>query len=167
MSLKKLLLLWALPLLAAGFLTAQEITGTITGVVTDQTGAVLPGAAISARSVGQGFTKEAVASGSGAYTLPFLPVGEYEVTFSLSGFQTFVAKGIRLHVNDRLTVSAAMKVEGQQETVEVTAAAQLIQPTPAVQSLMGPTQVQELPLNNRNFVTTLMMPPPLRGHSAL
>ena len=159
MSRKKLLFLVAIPLLAAGPAVTQEITGTITGVVTDQTGAVLPGSAITARSVGQGFTKEAVASGSGAYTLPFLPVGEYEVTFTLSGFQTYVAKGIRIHVNDRLTVSAALRVEGQQETVEVTAAAQLIQPTPSVQNLMGPTQVQELPLNNRNFVQLATLVP--------
>jgi hypothetical protein len=146
-------------LLAAGAALGQEITGTITGVVSDETGAVLPGAAVTAKSVGQGFTKEAVASGSGVYTLPFLPIGEYEITFNLSGFQTHVAKGIRLHVNDRLTVNASLKVEGQQETVEVTAASQLIQPTPAVQSLMGPTQVQELPLNNRNFVQLATLVP--------
>jgi hypothetical protein len=156
---RRLRSLFAIPLLLVGSVHAQEITGTITGVVTDQTGAVLPGAAITARSLGQGFIKEAVASGSGAYTLPFLPVGEYEVTFAIAGFQTHVARSVRVHVNDRITLSAALKVEGQQETVEVTAAAQLIQPTPAVQNLMGPTQVQELPLNNRNFVQLATLVP--------
>ena len=51
-----------------------------------------------------GWTKEVVTTDTGRYTVPFLPVGEYEIAFSLSGFQTYVAKGISLHVNDRLTV---------------------------------------------------------------
>jgi hypothetical protein len=138
---------------------AQETTATITGVVTDPTGTALPGTGVTARSVSQGFVKEALTSMSGAYTVPFLPVGEYELTFTLSGFQTLVARGIRLHVNDRLTVNGALRVEGQQETMEVTAAAQLIQPRAAVQSLMGPAQVQELPLNNRNFAQLATLVP--------
>jgi hypothetical protein len=138
---------------------AQETTATITGVVTDPMGAPLAGTGVITRSVSQGFVKEAVTSVGGAYTVPFLPVGEYEVTFTLSGFQTFVARGLRLHVNDRLTVNAALRVEGQQETLEVTAAAQLVQPRAAVQSLMGPAQVQELPLNNRNFVQLASLVP--------
>jgi Carboxypeptidase regulatory-like domain len=157
---RKLALL-VIPLLlgAAASGGAQETTATITGVVTDQTGSALPGTGVIARSVSQGFVKEAVTSISGAYTVPFLPVGEYEVTFTLSGFQTFVARGLRLHVNDRLTVNTALRVEGQGVTLEVTAAAQLIQPRSAVQSLMGPVQVQELPLNNRNFVQLATLVP--------
>jgi hypothetical protein len=150
-----------IPLLlgAAAPVVGQETTATITGVVTDQTGSVLPGTGVIVRSVSQGFVKEAMTSMSGAYTVPFLPVGEYELTFTLSGFQTFVARGLRLHVNDRLTINAALRVEGQEVTLEVTAAAQLIQPRSAVQSLMGPSQVQELPLNNRNFVQLATLVP--------
>jgi hypothetical protein len=148
-----------LVLLATGGVAAQETTASITGVVSDQTGAPLPGTGIIARSVGQGFVKEAVTSLSGAYTMPFLPVGEYEVTFTQSGFQAYVARSIRLHVNDRLTLNVALRVEGQQESVDVSAAAQLIQPTAAVQSLLGPAQVQELPLNNRNFVQLATLVP--------
>ncbi len=140
-------------------LLAQETTATITGVVIDQTGAPLPGTGVIARSISQGFVKEAATAVSGAYSVPFLPVGEYEVTFTLSGFQTFVARSVRLHVNDRLTLNVSLRVEGQQESMEVTAAAQLIQPTGAVQSLMGPAQVQELPLNNRNFVQLATLVP--------
>src|SRR5207244_3199479 len=90
---------------------------------------------------------------------PFLPVGAYEVTFTLGGFQTSTATGIALHVNDRLQLDMVMKTGGMSETVEISAAAQLIQPTAAVQTLMGPTQVQELPLNNRNFMQLATLVP--------
>jgi hypothetical protein len=138
---------------------AQEITATITGTVTDQSGAALPGVTVVARNVGKGVTTEAVTSNTGRYTLPYLINGEYELTFSLTGFKTHVAKSINLHVNDRLEVGASLGVQGVTEAVEVTASSQLIQPSPAVQNLMGSTQVQELPLNNRNFVQLATLVP--------
>jgi carboxypeptidase family protein len=138
---------------------AQEITATITGTVSDETGAVLPGVSVSVRNVGTGFTREAVTNNVGLYTAPLLPTGRYEVTFGLSGFQTQTAQNISLHVNDRIQVDMVLKAGAITETVEVTAAAQMIQPTAAVQTLMAPTQVQELPLNNRNFVQLATLVP--------
>ena len=119
---------------------AQEITATIAGTVTDQTGSTLPGATVTARNVGKGVTTEAVTSNTGRYTLPYLTNGEYEITFSLAGFKTYVAKSVNLHVNDRLEIGAVLGVQGVSENVEVTASAQAIQPGPAVQNLMGSTQ---------------------------
>ncbi len=139
--------------------SAQEITATITGTVTDQTAAVVPGASVTARNTGTGWAKEVVSTDTGRYTVPFLPVGQYELTFSLAGFQPFVAKGINLHVNDRLTVNATLSLGGQETAIEVSAAASMIQTTPAVQTLMGATQLQELPLNNRNFVQLATLVP--------
>jgi hypothetical protein len=138
---------------------AQEVTGTFLGSVADQTGAVLPGVTVSARNVGSNLVKETTTGETGRYTLSYLPVGTYEITFSLAGFQPFVARSIELHVNDRLVVNTTLGVSGQQEVVEVSASASLIQATPAVQALMGPTQVQELPLNNRNFVQLATLVP--------
>ena len=149
----------ALALAFPAILAAQEITATIAGTVTDQSGAALPGATVIARNLGKGVTTEAVTSRTGRYTLPYLTNGDYDITFSMPGFKAHVAKGIALHVNDRLEVGASLKVEGVTETVEVTASAQLIQPGPAVQNLMGSTQVQELPLNNRNFVQLATLVP--------
>ncbi len=138
---------------------AQEITATIAGTVTDQTGATLPGVSVTARNTGKGVLTEAVTSTTGRYILPYLTNGEYEITFSMSGFKTYVAKNISLHVNDRLEVGAVLGVQGVTEAVEVTAAAGLIQPSASVQNLMGSTQVQELPLNNRNFVQLATLVP--------
>ena len=139
--------------------TAQETTGTITGAAKDQTGAVLPGVTVSVKSIQTGSVKEFVTNENGLYTAPLLQPGEYEVTFSLTGFQTRTVKGIQLHVNDRLEVNSQMGVSAVSETVEVSAASQFVQPSPAVQNLMGPTQVQELPLNNRNFVQLATLVP--------
>ena len=138
---------------------AQEITAPIAGTVTDQTGATLPGVSVTARNLGKGVITEAVTSTTGRYILPYLTNGEYEITFSMSGFKTHVAKNISLHVNDRLEVGAVLGVQGVSEAVEVTASAGLIQPSASVQNLMGSTQVQELPLNNRNFVQLATLVP--------
>ncbi len=138
---------------------AQEITATIAGTVTDQTGAKLPGVSVVARNIGKGVTTEAVTTSTGRYILPYLTNGEYEITFSMSGFKNHVAKNINLHVNDRLEVGAVLGVQGVTEAVEVTASAGLIQPSASVQNLMGSTQVQELPLNNRNFVQLATLVP--------
>jgi hypothetical protein len=143
----------------AGTAAAQETTGTIAGVAKDQSGAIMPGVTVTVKAVQTGVTQDFVTNESGLYTAPLLQPGEYAVTFALSGFQSRTVKGIQLHVNDRLEVDAQMGVSNVSESVEVSAASQFVQPSPAVQQLMGPTQVQELPLNNRNFVQLATLVP--------
>jgi hypothetical protein len=138
---------------------AQETTGTIQGLVTDASGAVLPGATVVVKFVQTGATQEVVTNESGRYTVPFLRPGSYELTFSMAGFQPVTTRGIELHVNDRLEVNGRLNVGGVTETIEVSSATSFVQPTAAVQSLIGPTQVQELPLNNRNFVQLATLVP--------
>jgi hypothetical protein len=138
---------------------AQEITGTITGTVTDGTGASLPGVTVTATETTRNLVREAVTGAGGTYTLAFLPVGTYDITFSLTGFKSFSAKAVEVHVNDRIEMNAKLDIGAVTETVEVVAGNTLIQSTPQVQSLMGPTQLQELPLNNRNFVQLATLVP--------
>ena len=138
---------------------AQEITATVTGTVTDETGGVLPGVTVTVRNTGTGFTKDVTTNGDGVYTATLLPTGAYEVVFTLSGFQPMTAKNLSLHVNDRVLLDMTLSTGGVTETVEVNAAAQMIQPMAAVQNLMGTTQVEELPLNNRNFVQLATLVP--------
>src|SRR5512136_2553005 len=103
----------ALTLFLVGALTAaavpalaQQTTGTIVGTVVDQSGAVLPGVTVICKHLTTGRTYEFVTSATGVYTASLLPVGEYEITFKLAGFQDTVAKGIQLHVNDRQEIGA-------------------------------------------------------------
>src|SRR5215471_9494490 len=149
-------------LLAATFcvaVSAQETTGTITGVTSDETGGVLPGVSVSIRNTNTNISHTVVTNETGAYTMPLLPVGSYEVTFELSGFQPVTLKAIELHVNDRLKLDGRMKVSGVAESVEVSAGQTLVQPTAALQTTITSTQVKELPLNNRNFVQLATLAP--------
>ena len=131
---------------------AQETTATIIGTVTDATGGVLPGVTVVCKHLPTGRAYESVTTETGAFSVPLLPVGPYEVTFTLTGFQPLTVTGLTLAVNDRIAVNGQLKVGGMSETVQVTSEATMVQPTPALQSLVDSTQVQQLPLNNRNFV---------------
>ena len=139
--------------------SAQETTGTITGVASDQTGAVLPGVSVTVKNTNTSTSRTVVTNESGLYTASLLPVGAYEITFELLGFQSVTLKNIDLHVNDRLRLDGRLTVGGVAESVIVTAGRQLVQPIAALQSTMTSTQVKELPLNNRNFVQLATLAP--------
>ena len=139
--------------------SAQETTGTITGVTTDSTGGVLPGVTVTVKNTNTGTSRTVVTSESGMYTASLLPIGVYEITFDLQGFQPVTRRDIALHVNDRLQVDGRMALGGIAESVVVSAASPLIQPIAALQTTMGARQVQELPLNNRNFVQLATLAP--------
>ena len=138
---------------------AQETTGTIVGTVTDDSGAVLPGVTVVATHVPTGRTYQFVTSATGAYTATLLPGGAYSVAFTLTGFESLTITGINLSVNDRLDVSGKLKVGNLTESVMVTAEKSMIQSTSSLQSLVNSKQVQELPLNNRNFVQLATLAP--------
>jgi hypothetical protein len=138
---------------------AQEITGTISGTARDETGGALPGVTVTARQTQTNLSRETVTAADGGYSISYLPVGTYDVTFTLQGFKTFTSRTVELHVNDRLTVDAALAVGALSEVVEVVGQTSLVQASSAVQNLMGPAQIQELPLNNRNFVQLATLVP--------
>src|SRR3954454_12563197 len=78
----------------------QRITATIRGTVTDSTGAVLPGASVTAKGEETGFTRSTVTNQTGSYSFPELPTVNYIIEVSLSGFKTAIRKGITLNVAD-------------------------------------------------------------------
>jgi hypothetical protein len=153
------LLLFVLLASAAYPAVAQEITGTISGTAKDETGAALPGVTVIARNPQTNLSREAITAEDGGYVISNLPVGTYDVTFTLSGFKAFSARAVELHVNDRLTVDGTLAVGAVTEVVEVVGQTSLVQASSAVQNLMGPAQIQELPLNNRNFVQLATLVP--------
>ena len=151
------LMLFVLPCSTA-IATAQETTATVTGTVTDQSGAVLPGVVVSLKHLATGRVFEGTTGNEGGYLVPLLPIGSYEVTFTLSGFQQRLVRGVTLAVNDRALVDASLSTGGVSEVVEVTGRT-LVQTTTAVQNLIDSRQVQELPINNRNFAKLAELAP--------
>ena len=137
---------------------SQETTATVTGTVTDSSGGVLPGVVVSLKHVPTGRIFEGTTSTEGGYLVPLLPIGAYEATFTLSGFQQRIVRGITLAVNDRVLIDASLATGGVSEVVEVTGQT-LAQTTTAVQNLIDSRRVQELPINNRNFAKLAELAP--------
>src|SRR5688572_6180862 len=135
---------------------SQETTGTILGALVDQTGGVLPGVKVVITAVDTGRTREVVTNTAGQYAAN-LPIGRYEITFVLPKFQPFTARGLTLHVNDRLQVNGKLMV-GAVETLTVTAE-RLVQPSSAVGTLIQQVAVRELPTLTRTFVQLVTLVP--------
>lgn len=138
---------------------AQKVTGTITGVVTDPTGAVVPGATVSAKNAATGTTRSAKTDANGVYTFPQVEVGDYAVTVAKEGFKTFTQKDLALHVATTTTANFQLQVGSASDQVEVEAnAVQVNTENGTVGNVMEGEQVRELPMNGRNFVqlTTLV-----------
>ena len=110
------------------------------------------------RNIGRGLTKEVVSNASGNYVLPFLPTGEYEITFALAGFNPYGAQHT-LHVNDRLALDAQLGGRAVTEIGRGHGRGAAHPAHGAGAEPDGPTQVQELPLNNRNFVQLATLVP--------
>lgn len=113
-------------LLAAVPAGAQDFRGRINGTVTDNTGAVLPGVTITVSSPALIQPQVQVSSAAGDYRFLALPPGVYEVHFELAGFQTVRREGIRVVINQTLTVDQQLQVATLQETVTVTGASPVV-----------------------------------------
>src|SRR5262245_25544187 len=103
---------------ACPLLHAQtNVTAQISGTVSDPTGAVLPGAEITATQTDTGVMRTAVSNETGAYVLPNLPVGPYRLEASLPGFRSFVQTGIVLQVGSNPVINVSLQVGQVAETV--------------------------------------------------
>jgi hypothetical protein len=105
---------------------AQQQTGEIFGRVTDNSGAVLPGATVTVQGPSLIQPRVVVTSESGTYRMPELPIGAYRVSFELVGFRTTVMEEIRVSIGFRAQVNAALEISSVQETVTVTGESPLI-----------------------------------------
>src|ERR1051326_4967155 len=97
----------------------------LSGTVTDDSGAAIPGVELTVVQTDTAFTRSVVTDERGEYVLPSLPVGPYKLTAKLPGFSTFEQSGILLRVGETRSVNVKLKVGSVQETVEVIADANL------------------------------------------
>ncbi len=132
-------------------------TSTISGVVTDSAGGVVPGATIVVTSNATGTKFETVTNSTGAYAVPALSAGTYSVTVVLQGFKTAVITDVRVQVGIPTTVNATLDVGNLVETVTVTgASAELINTqTAAVVTTLNVDQIAQIPTPTRNVLNAV------------
>ena len=142
-------------------LFAQEVTGTILGIVTDISGAVVPGAKVTITNTDRNAVERtAKTSKEGEYSAPLLPIGHYSVTVETPGFKKTTQTDIILNVNDRRSVAVVLEVGSDSETVTVEAnALQVNSDSDAATGLITGTQVRELALQSRNYEEMVQLMP--------
>jgi hypothetical protein len=135
-------------------------TSSIAGTVLDTSGGAVPGADITAVNAATGTTYRAVSAEGGAFTIPAIPAGTYNLTVALTGFKTAQLKDVIVTVAGPANVKATLEVGGLEETVVVGAASEIIQTqTTNVASTLNAQQIQNLPVPGRAaFDLALYMP---------
>lgn len=147
-------------MLSAGVAFSQQVTGTISGRVTDSTGGVVPEATIQIQNPATGFSRTDQADADGRYLESNLPSGSYTITVQKAGFQTLVRSGVDVTVGAQVTINAELVVGDVQQHVEVTGEAPAIETSNAtISGLVSQDQLRDLPLNGRSIDSLALLSP--------
>ena len=150
-----------------GVVLAQTATSRITGTVTDATGALVPGAMVTAKNEGTGVTYAQTTTEAGLYGFPSLPVGPYTITVALPGFKTASKTGNILVVDTTLVINMSLEVGGVTETVSIAAESEALQLTNAsIGNVVEHKAIVDLPLNGRNPLALIALEPGVVQRSA-
>ncbi len=157
----------ALLLLLSTSAFAQTSTSRISGTVTDATGAVVPGAKVTARDEATGVTYTQATTGAGLYTFASLPAGKYTVGVEMKGFKTINKTANVLEVGTPLVVDAALEVGAANEIVNVEGGYERIQTANAtLGNVVEQKTIESLPLNGRNPLSLIVLEPGVTQRSA-
>ncbi|HVH72906.1 MAG TPA: carboxypeptidase-like regulatory domain-containing protein, partial [Candidatus Dormibacteraeota bacterium] len=147
-------------LCSANAVRGQDVTATITGTVTDPSGAALAGATVTAKETERGTVWTAQANEAGIYSLVRIPIGTYEVKAEMKGFKTAVHPPITLDLNQATRIDFKMAMGQVNETIEVTSEAPLLQADSAIVGTVIDAATNEaLPLATRNYVQLTLLSP--------
>src|SRR5215475_5709551 len=130
-----------------------QATGSFAGTVTDKTGSVIAGATVRITSQGTSQVREAKTDDSGHYLIPLLPIGIYTIRVEAASFQSTEQKDLRLQLDEHREVDFTVNPASVSQTVEVSAEEVAVQTSdPALGQVITSQQVENLPLNGRDFV---------------
>jgi Carboxypeptidase regulatory-like domain/TonB dependent receptor len=140
---------------------AQTVTGSITGEVTDPSGAVVPNATVTAENVATSAKTTAQTNAAGVYTIRFLPVGSYTVTIEATGFTSQKIPAFALEIDRTAKINASLKVGGTAATVTVQADTNPILDTTdaTLGNTISASEIASIPLNGRNFSSLTLFQP--------
>jgi carboxypeptidase family protein len=142
--------------------SAQFDSATVSGVVQDGTGGVLPGADVTLTSAGTGLERRTVTNEAGLYTFPNVPVGEYRVKATLSGFNTVTKTGVTLSAGVNIKVDVQLSLGNLSETVQVQATATHVD-TSVIGRTVNSQQIEQTPLSGRRATQVAQLVPGVVG----
>ncbi len=144
----------------ANLAVAQTPTGTILGDVVDQSRAAVPNALVTVTNVATGVESKTQTNTVGAYTVPFLVVGPYEVSVEAAGFAKELRRGLALQVGQNMRLDFSLNVGSINQSIEVVGSAPQIETeTSSKAEVIGSTQIQNLPINGRNYLLLALLAP--------
>ena len=144
----------------------QTFRGGINGAVTDQSGAVVPGATVEAVETATGVSHKTVTSSAGAYSFQDMPLGTYSVKVTDQGFRQALVSNVPVTAGVIYTLPVKLSVESTGETVEVSASSLVLDTTTTTQTTVIPeVTVQDIPLNGRDFTQMIGLAPGFAGYS--
>lgn len=159
-SMKVLFLGMGFLLVSCGIVFAQGTSGTITGLVTDQTGAVIPNATVTILNQKTGVDYHLTTNSAGVYYITSVIPGTYTVTVTAKGFRKFVNANLELTTDQTLRVDVKLEVGAETQIVTVEAAAPLVNTEQgSLSALVSGSQVQNMPLNGRNIYELMQLIP--------
>jgi len=140
--------------------------GTVSGNVTDPSGAIVPGATVTATETGTGFARGAVSDGSGHFVIPNLRPTQYTLTVQAKGFKQFVQKGVTLLANQSATVDIHLQLGSSTQSVTVAGSSPLVNTTTeTLNEVVGQERMVELPLDGRDAAQLINLVAGARGAS--
>lgn len=138
----------------------QATSGSVSGTVHDASGAVIPGATVTISDVAKGTKSVTHTDSAGSYVFPSLMPGTYTISVEMTGFKRSVQANFPLDIDQKADLEIALQTGGTSETVEVTAAPPLIKlESSELGDVVSQHQVQDLPLNGRNFAQLVYLVP--------
>ncbi|MGH9411414.1 MAG: TonB-dependent receptor domain-containing protein [Vicinamibacterales bacterium] len=151
---------------SAAFAQGVNTKATLTGVVQDVSGAVVPGASVTIRNVATGVTNETVSNSTGNFAVASLDPGTYQATVSLSGFKTYQVDKIVLTPGDTANITAKLEVGQATETITVSARSELVDTTSTtVSSTISSDQIQNLPVVTKSAMQIVTFLPGVNSQS--
>src|ERR1700691_4944010 len=145
--------LWSLAAVA-------QTTGAIRGEVRDPSGALVPGADLTATLAGTNVVRSATTTSDGSYEIPELAVGTYEIAVRAGGFKNYAARDVVITIGHVVVLDIALEIGGASETVTVQASATQVETTSTqIGAVMSETSVRELPLSTRDTYELLQLQP--------
>ncbi|MGA2114635.1 MAG: carboxypeptidase-like regulatory domain-containing protein [Bryobacteraceae bacterium] len=146
---------------------SAQVSATISGTVTDQSGALVTGAAVAMKSVEAGTVRNGLTDGYGRYQISSVPVGQYEIRVQKAGFRDELRTGVQLFVGQAATVDFELQVGEASNAVTVAGDAPQVSVAPNdISGLVSPRQVRDLPLNGRSYDLLLTLNPGVVNYTA-